>query len=235
MLTPIKKSRVYEGVSRQIREQIEQGVWKEGERIQGELALAETFQVSRGSIREAIKSLQLAGLLEARSGQGTFVASNARQKIRDGRLSEKLSSDEYFDDILECRYLIEAYACQVAALHHTEEDLRFLRENYEKAAQYTLTGSLEDMNRCGGAFHLYIVDMAHNEIISGFYRSIVQPSMDERQEFFSDCEQTEISDSLHDHDALIRAFEAHDAARAKEIIRRHLECKKRSKNSTPWV
>ena len=52
MLTPIKKNRVYEGVAQQIKEQIEKGIWKEGERIQSELELAKTFQVSRGSIRE---------------------------------------------------------------------------------------------------------------------------------------------------------------------------------------
>ena len=83
MLTPIKKNRVYEGVAQQIKEQIEKGIWKEGERIQSELELAKTFQVSRGSIREAIKSLQMAGLLEAHSGQGTFVSANACEKIRD--------------------------------------------------------------------------------------------------------------------------------------------------------
>ena len=100
MLKPVQKSRVYEDVSRQIRDQIESGQWKEGTRIQSETELAKVFQVSRGSIREAIKSLQMAGLLEARSGHGTFVAPNACQKIREGRLAEKLNSAEYYDDIL---------------------------------------------------------------------------------------------------------------------------------------
>lgn len=229
MLQPIKKSRVYEGVSQQIKEQIEQGIWKEGQRIQGELALAQAFQVSRGSIREAIKSLQLAGLLEAHSGQGTFVAQGACQKIRDSRLSEKIKSAEYFDDVLECRVLIEGHACSFAAEHHTEEDLRYLRENYAKAMEYTSQRDEEALNRCGAEFHSYIVNMMHNEIISDFYRSIMHPLLEERHEYFENFHQDELEESHDEHDGLIKAFEAHDGELAREIITRHLERKKRSK------
>ena len=63
MIIPVQKNRVYENVSAQIRSQIEQGAWKEGDRIQSEMELAKLFQVSRGSIREAIKSLQMAGIV----------------------------------------------------------------------------------------------------------------------------------------------------------------------------
>lgn len=229
MLTPIKKNRVYEGVAQQIKEQIEKGNWKEGERIQSELALAKTFQVSRGSIREAIKSLQLAGLLEAHSGQGTFVASNACEKIRASRLNEKLNSAEYFDDVLECRQLIEVHACGLAAVRCTEEDLRYLRKNYEEIIRFTLQGNSDDMNRCGMEFHAYIVSMMHNEIISDFYQSIMQALLEERREFFQNWYQLEVTESHYEHMELIQAFESHDAALAQQIMSRHLERKKRGK------
>lgn len=63
MITPIQKNKVYEDISTQIKQQIEDGTWKEGERIQGEIELAKEFQVGRSSIREAIKSLQVLGIL----------------------------------------------------------------------------------------------------------------------------------------------------------------------------
>lgn len=229
MLTPIKKNRVYEGVAQQIKEQIEKGIWKEGERIQSELELAKTFQVSRGSIREAIKSLQMAGLLEAHSGQGTFVSANACEKIRASRLNEKLNSAEYFDDVLECRHLIEVHACGVAATCCTEEDLQYLRENYEQIIQYTLQGDTENMNRCGMEFHAYIVNMMHNEIISDFYQSIMQALLEERREFFQNWYQLEITESHYEHMELIQAFEAHDSVQAQQIMGRHLDRKRRGK------
>ena len=69
MLTPVQKKLVFEEVADQIRLQIENGSLKSGERLPSELQLCEIFQVSRGSVREAIKSLQTLGVLEARSGQ----------------------------------------------------------------------------------------------------------------------------------------------------------------------
>ena len=227
MLKPVQKSRVYEDVSRQIRDQIESGQWKEGTRIQSETELAKVFQVSRGSIREAIKSLQMAGLLEASSGHGTFVAPNACQKIREGRLAEKLNSAEYYDDILECRLLLESYACGVAAREHTPSDIRFLKENYEKSLQYTREGNIEAMSRCGNEFHSYLVDMVGNEIISDFYKSIMQSLMDEREEYYKGCDHVEVSETHLEHGELIEALEASDPASAQEIIFRHLGRKRR--------
>lgn len=125
MITPVQKNRVYENVSAQICSQIEQGAWKEGDRIQSEMELAKLFQVSRGSIREAIKSLQMAGIVEAHSGQGTFVAPNALQKIRDGHLADMLSNTEYLDDVLQCRYIIESYTTRVASQVSTPEDIAY--------------------------------------------------------------------------------------------------------------
>ena len=91
MITPIQKNKVYEDISTQIKQQIEDGTWKEGERIQGEIELAKEFQVGRSSIREAIKSLQVLGILGARTGQGIYIAPNALQRINDNRLMEMLT------------------------------------------------------------------------------------------------------------------------------------------------
>ena len=120
MLVPVQKKRVFEDISAQIINQIEDGIWKEGEQIKGELELSKLFQVSRGSIREAIKSLQIMGILVAVSGQGTFVAENALQKIKDSRFVDMISDGKYRDEVLECRYMIEPQAAFVAAKICTE-------------------------------------------------------------------------------------------------------------------
>ena len=136
MIVPVQKKSVFEDISEQIQNQIENGSWKEGEKIQGELALAQLFQVSRGSIREAIKSLQLMGILEARTGQGTFVAQNAVQKIRDNKLIEMINDDEYRDQVLECRYMIEPQAAFVAAQICTEDDIAHLQFLYNEMMKF---------------------------------------------------------------------------------------------------
>ena len=128
MLVPVQKKRVFEDISAQIINQIEDGNWKEGEQIKGELELSKLFQVSRGSIREAIKSLQIMGILVAVSGQGTFVAENALQKIKDSRFVDMISDGKYRDEVLECRYMIEPQAAFVAAKICTEQDIAYLQD-----------------------------------------------------------------------------------------------------------
>ena len=214
----------------QIRKQIEEGDWKEGDRIQGELELAKLFQVSRGSIREAIKSLQLAGILEAHSGQGTFVSQNALQKIKDNRLADMLNNAEYYDEILECRYIIESQAAYIAAKVCTGEDIQFLRENYEKMMACSREGRINEMNQCGMEFHYHLIGLMKNEIMSAIYDSLLQPLMDEREEYYRDNDSNTTLQRHLEHVQIIDALEQHNAALAQKLMGQHLGRKMRKKN-----
>lgn len=232
MIIPVQKNRVYENVSAQIRSQIEQGAWKEGDRIQSEMELAKLFQVSRGSIREAIKSLQMAGIVEAHSGQGTFVAPNALQKIRDGHLADMLSSTEYLDDVLQCRYIIESYTTRVASQISTPEDIAHLRQNFAEMMACEEKKDYYWVDRCGIEFHAYIVGMLKNKVLSAIYNSLTQTLMEERSEFSGADKNSKLYYEGHmDHERLIDAFEAHDTQTAEQIIKQHLLRKLRDKDN----
>lgn len=232
MIVPVQKNRVYENISAQIREQIKQGVWKEGERIQSELELAKLFQVSRGSIREAIKSLQMAGIVEAHSGSGTFVAQGALQKLQDDRLREMLGNSEYLDDVLQCRFIVESYTTRIASQIATPKDIAFLRANFDEMMECESRGDFEGLNRTGIEFHAYIVGMLGNKVLSALYDSLVQPLLDERSDFFGEDVNAELRQRGHiDHSALIDALERHDEQKAEEIIESHLVRKLRKVRS----
>ena len=222
MLTPIQKNRVFEDVAAQIRKQIEEGVWKEGEKIQGEMELARQFQVSRGSVREAIKSLQTLGILEAYSGQGTFVAKNALQKIKDSKLSELINDESRYDDILECRYVIETHAAMMAAVNCTEKDIAYLTQTYEQMMAYTEQGEIHKYNECGNQFHTYIVGFLKNELLEAFYETILPRLYEERASFSTRKSEEDILKAHNEHKMLIEAFKAHDPERARLIMSHHL-------------
>lgn len=229
MLIPVSKNRVYENVSAQIRKQIEEGIWQEGDRIQGELELAKLFEVSRGSVREAIKSLQMAGILEAHSGQGTFVAQNALQKIKDGHLADMLNDAEYYDEVVECRYIIETQAAYIAAKVCTERDIQYLRENHRKMMECSQAGKIREMNRYGMEFHYHIISLMKNEIMSAIYDSILQPLLEEREEYNRDNDGSVVMQRHMEHLTLVEAFEKHDAALARRLMEEHLGRKMRKK------
>ena len=222
MLVPVQKKRVFEDISAQIINQIEDGNWKEGEQIKGELELSKLFQVSRGSIREAIKSLQIMGILVAVSGQGTFVAENALQKIKDSRFVDMISDGKYRDEVLECRYMIEPQAAFVAAKICTEQDIAYLQDCYDTMMAYADADDVKNVNCWGQRFHTYIIEMMKNKVLSAIYKSIEQRLRDERKEFMLGNEKQELLMYHHEHLEIIDAFRKHDAVLARKIMDQHL-------------
>lgn len=222
MLVPVQKKRVFEDISAQIINQIEDGNWKEGEQIKGELELSKLFQVSRGSIREAIKSLQIMGILVAVSGQGTFVAENAIQKIKDSRFVDMISDGKYRDEVLECRYMIEPQAAFVAAKICTEQDIAYLQDCYDTMMAYADADDVKNVNCWGQRFHTYIIEMMKNKVLSAIYKSIEQRLLDERKEFMLGNEKQELLMYHHEHLEIIDAFRKHDAVLARKIMDQHL-------------
>src|SRR5919198_3774331 len=74
MLHAIKKTRIHEEVVNQIHELIKEGKFKAGDQLPSERELAETFRVSRTSVREALRALETERLIISRSGMGNFIA-----------------------------------------------------------------------------------------------------------------------------------------------------------------
>lgn len=86
-------SPIYIKIHNQLRENIEDGKWKVGERIPAERELANQFSVSRMTLRQAIQELVDEGILERRVGSGTFVANR--------KVQERMSGVTSFTDLMK--------------------------------------------------------------------------------------------------------------------------------------
>lgn len=144
----------------QLRAQLTNGDWAVGDRIPTEHELAEQLGVGRNTVREAVRVLVHAGLLESRQGNGTFVRSTADPSavLREIRAAGTL-------DVLELRVALEAEAARLAAERRDTADmvalravLRTLREHGDRAAD-------ADM-----AFHMGVVQATHNPAFIEVYR-----------------------------------------------------------------
>ena len=80
-LAPIKSTRIYEEIVRQVKAMIAEGRLKGGDRLPPERDLAEKFVVSRTSVREALRALESLGLVEIRPGEGTFVREVLQHEV----------------------------------------------------------------------------------------------------------------------------------------------------------
>ncbi len=148
-----------------MRTQIENGVWKVGERIPKESELAEMLQVGRNTVREAIRVLSHAHVLEVRQGDGTYVRSSidpAEIMRRIGR-----SSLRYH---FELRAILETEAARLAANRRTDEDLEQLVRLLDKRGEIPEKGDLAAFVDRDLAFHQGIARAAHNSALEELYR-----------------------------------------------------------------
>lgn len=204
--------------------QLDLSVWKVGEKLPTEMALAESLGVSRPVIREALARLRADGRIETRQGAGAFVAD--RNKIAAFRMaapSKHQSAAQAEREVLELRQIVEAGAAELAAQRRNDEDVRAIRtalEGMHTALQQRTDGSVHD-----DAFHSAIARASHNSQIAKFVEFLGAQFSESRKATWDDIGYgvgiATVGQS--DHAAIYKAIVAGDGAKAKRISYSHVQ------------
>ena len=218
MIKPITKKKIYETVSEQIEQLIISGEWKEGMRIPTEDDLASVFNVGRGSIREAITSLQMSGILVSSPGLGTYVADNAIVCINNSHLAEMLNDQENLNELIEARYILEPELAALAAIHATPKDIKNLQNLVDRMSKGK---DKEEMATYGHLFHIAISEICGNVILVNLYKSITEPIRKMRRAGFLTYELYQ--NDIPVHQSILDAIAAGDPTLAEERMREHLK------------
>ncbi len=112
---PVRRSRLYEGIIEQVHALIADGRLKPGDQLPPERVLAETFGVSRTSVREALRALELRGLITGKQGGGTFVRSVSAEDLVRPMASALLAGKREIAELFELREMIEPPIARKAA------------------------------------------------------------------------------------------------------------------------
>ncbi|QEK11493.1 FadR family transcriptional regulator [Crassaminicella thermophila] len=222
MIKPAKKRNLYEEISSQIIKMIYEGNWKPGDKIPGEVELSKSFEVSRNSIRESIKALELVGILESKTGIGTFVSEQAMININNMHLASLIESKSSILELMEARLIIEPGLAYLATKHATEEDIKALEEiiikhdNALKNKNYTF-----DM---GFEFHRYLFKMANNKILNNLLDSITENLIATRGELYLKHLNEHILEyELSEHKEILAYIKNKDAISAQNTMWEHIE------------
>src|SRR5881396_1311475 len=114
-VAPIKSTRIYEEIVRQVKQMIAEGRLKSGDRLPPERDLAEKFVVSRSSVREALRALESLGLVEIRPGEGTFVREVSVESLIEPLALMMVSQRGALAELFEARRLLEPGIAALAA------------------------------------------------------------------------------------------------------------------------
>jgi DNA-binding FadR family transcriptional regulator len=211
MLAQAPRTSLADTAANSIRAEISAGRWTVGSRIPIEPQLALLLGVSRGTVREAVKTLVSRGLLEVRQGSGTYVRSGFDPSANLQKMRRASLRDQF-----EVRRALEVEAARLAAVRHTAKDLRNLK------ALLARRGLPDESD--GGAsfiqrdldFHLAIVDISGNLALAETCRFITG--------YIKDTIASSMGTSLPEpdnaaHESIVEAIASRDPNRAAEAVR----------------
>ncbi|MFB7244224.1 FadR/GntR family transcriptional regulator [Streptomyces populi] len=218
-LGALRPSPLVEQATDHLREQITSGEWAVGTRLPGETTLAKALGVGRSTVREALRALAGAGLVQARQGSGVFVIADKPHEDWSARLRRAAVTDVY-----EVRVLVEVEAARLAARRRTEADVTALREALARRRDAGNAGDAEFV-RADIALHETVVAAANNPVLTGLFAEFV-PLLEQRLLDLVELLDLRSGDPHHgdeSHAALVDAVVAGDAEAAARVLRDELE------------
>jgi len=220
MIPKMHKVNLSDQLISSIVELITSGVWHPGQRLPNETEIAASFNVSRNIMREALKILEIFGLLESKTGIGTFVSETSLESIQNMNFFYNLRNNTSIELVLELRLMIEPQAAYFAALRITDEESCKLREIFEIFYAEDLS---KNTHKSDFAIHETIGKASGNVLCYNLISSLLNQL---RTTLYSDFDRYSNMktkrDNLKDHTAIIDAITAHNADLAKTLMHNHL-------------
>lgn len=167
MFNSVKSNKVSQHIIDQIRNAIFEGRLKLGDKLPSERELVQNFKVSKATLREALRSLEVLGFLEIRKGisGGAFVTEVDMTKAKDSFTNFLLFKNLSLRDLSEVRLLLEPYIAEKATLAITEEELNRLKKLI-KDSERAIKGDIAFESRKDEIeFHRIIASIAGNPIL----------------------------------------------------------------------
>jgi DNA-binding FadR family transcriptional regulator len=226
MFQAAKPTKVFQEVVSQIEEAILAGRIATGQTLPSERELKEIFQISRGTLREALRVLEQKGLIEIRLGVG---GGSVVRSVDAGRVSESLgllirSQKVSLDHLAEFREGLEGSIAARAAARRSAADIRQLRDLLVTADACVQAGQRrrEEFLEVDKQIHMTIAASTQNPIYQSVLASI-HDNIHRYYERFLSMDARELLENHRDLCGLVDAIEKGDALTARRLAREHVK------------
>jgi len=219
MLKAIKKTRIYEEVVSQIHELIREGKFKARDQLPSERELAETFKVSRTSVREALRALEAQGLIVSKTGAGNFVAELPVESLVAPLAAMLIEEKDALADVFEMRKLIEPHIASLAAERATKRDVERMKKILDKQRDAVNKG--ETGVEADAELHFAIGRATQNQALEKLVGGLMDMLSHSREESLQTAARRKAS--IESHRKIVSAIEEHDQKKAREAMLYHIE------------
>jgi GntR family transcriptional repressor for pyruvate dehydrogenase complex len=214
----VRRNKVYEEVARQIERLILKKL-KPGDKLPSERELAETLGVSRSSIRDAIRSLELMGMVEPRQGAGTIVREISSDSLGNPLGTALKRKEALVSELLDFRIMLEPPLAARAARRVTSEEISEMEEILQRQQDKQSRG--ESAIAEDAEFHYSIALASGNSVVLKVLDIVMDLLRGTRERSLQ--VEGRPQKSLAGHRRILAALKRHDAEAAKAAMRRHIE------------
>lgn len=218
----VKSDKVSEHIIEQIRRAIFEGKLKPGDKLPPERELIKNFHVSKVTLREALRSLEILGFLEIRKGVsgGAFVTEVDMKKARDSFTNFLLFKNLSLSNLSEVRLILESHIAEKAALTVTEDDLKRLKKLIEEC-EYVLKHDIPIESRKNEIeFHRIIGSVTGNPILM-FILDFVENLLIDTKEILQPGKEFSLK-VLNAHKRIYKALRERDSKKVREEMIKHV-------------
>lgn len=228
-VNPVSMKRVYQSIIDQFINLIKEGKLSVGEKLPPERMLADMFKVSRASIREAFRAMEIIGLIEVRPGGGTFVTGLKIANFINSIAPLFVKSESMENELLEFRKLIEVEAVKLAIEKSDEDKLSQLKDIVDRMGNAVDNNNVNLGAELDILFHKTIFVLTENYIMekaSECVSYILESSVKfNREKILKDAQNSR--ELFNQHTEIYNAIKQKNLQLAVEIMDKHLSFVKR--------
>ncbi|MGC6176269.1 FadR/GntR family transcriptional regulator [Lacrimispora sp. 38-1] len=199
-----------------------------GDKIESDRNLAELFEVGRSAIREALKVLDVLGLIEIRPGQGSFLCNDGSNFFMIPLSWSLFLNTDQIESMLDVRYALEVMAARMAASHVQNKNLDELNDIFFKMYAAYHDQDYNMFLELDMEFHLAISKCSENDVIHQLIRTIINFMKNVSSSGMANMEQ--LQNIYDEHQKIYGFIIAHDVEGAENAMREHLQASRKRYN-----
>ncbi|WP_027414790.1 FadR/GntR family transcriptional regulator [Aneurinibacillus terranovensis] len=211
--------KVYEEILLEINRIIKEDGLKAGDKLPSERELSDRLQVGRSSVREALRSLELLGLITTRRGEGTFIQHYRQNQLIDIIGAYVLKDFKTRKDLIEMRKLLEIDAVRLACKRATEKHFTEMERLIQAAEEKIRTGETADEEDY--LFHRAICRSSRNSVLHRIWVPVVEYARPAGERSLPPSSDEEMV--VKEHRDILSAIREGDDAKAVARMSRHLD------------
>ena len=219
-IAPRKTKAMY--ITEQIISAIKQGEYPVGSQLPPERQIAGEMKVSRNSVREALRALQILGIIESRAGMGTYICDNGERGINLSKVVAFVEGSKDLFEIWEARQELETSLAKLASTKAKKSDLHNIATALEEMrTDYALANNTRYL-KANNNFHLSVAEAAHNSVLMEALQPLIkatsQQLLDEIDLGYAWHKEQK---DLDTHEEIFVAIRNHDSSDVCKAIEHH--------------